>query len=425
MLRNFMLLIIAIYIANRVNRHTINIDTTVILYCFLIIFSLTSSYINLPIVGFDSPRLPLVFIIAFIWRRKISHTLSIAHKANLLIPVLLYWVYLTISITTIANNINMKELFEVTGNFITMLLTATFILYADRREIKIVVLTMALALIFNTILYSDSYFLFLRSFNFPDGHGTTHQSSGQAAMYALPLFMFLIDQNRKIMIIGKILLWCSLFVAMIGVYISGARTPLLASAIIYLIWIIRNKKYILSLPLIILGNLLLPSGSADFTQNRIERLYQAIASERPKEAGEFAFRMRQVELSLEMYKNDPFFGIGHGSWLSVRNTSISVIGEELQSHNGWALALAEYGTIGMLLLINFYYSQLKNSWRNSGNDINNRLLYAGISGIIAIFIMNLGGVAFFNRIGFYYTGILTGTKLRVCATNTYFRKPNS
>ena len=388
----------------------VKIGTYNTLYVLLVFLTFTTSYITFSIPVIGSPRLILAIVLIVGWPHRARTILQYMDKQRILIPYLAFTAYLLFSTLFIHRLYSLQNFYEILGNAVFLLLTASIIYHSTKREILIVYGLMALSIFLNTVLYSDEYFSFLSVFNFPDGVGTTHQLAGRSAMYSLPMMLYISANAKSNVTRGIAYLVASM--AIIGAYVSGARTPLIGVIAIVVFWGRKPKRIILILIVFAILSQIVPTSSTNFATERIDRLTNlSKGGAHADDLTEVSFRIENTAIAFKMFLDHPLFGIGHNGWYDYHQTYTLYNTGILASHNSYASALAEYGLFGILLMIWYMYSLLKGNSDISLYRYLDELKWSSYCGIIAILILGITSNSLMSRNIYLCLGIILGANV--------------
>jgi len=166
----------------------------------------------------------------------------------------------------------------------------------------------------------------------------------------------LTKSNKIYLIISATLI----FIAQINVaYRAGILSSLLISAIIFF-YFVKSKEIKLSLNKIFILILVFMFIFAFFTENLIHRFNWLLSLINKNEIDDVSIlaRLEAIKISFHLWKENPIFGIGLGSFNS--KISGTNIGLELKyPHNFFFEILSEAGIIGIILTLIIFYKIFK------------------------------------------------------------------
>ena len=238
-----------------------------------------------------------------------------------------------------------------------------------------------------------------------------HGEVGVSCFRVLPFLIFSLKSTST----SKIKLLVALFITLtiVIVYLSGSRTGLIGVVLIFMLYL-RNIKTALLFGaiLIVTYQVVSEKSESEFANERYERLIDAFQSGQPRSLEEVDFRLKHFEMSLEVFKNKPFFGNGYDSWLQIRSQSSNLLGSNLSAHSAYSTLIGETGIFGILLFIFLMISHLKGLPIRDKTDINEMFCFMALIGIIPFLLMGINSSSFWHRVFVIYLGIASGAKAR-------------
>ena len=292
-------------------------------------------------------RLGLVIILCLLDAKRIWNTIAISlHTSRAFILYIIFLLYLILS--ALMGGAASNSVFIMVGNMVFAVLIIHYtIRYRKAKQIIFIPIVIA------NVLHIIGYFM-----EFYSGQagillvlGANHQVAGQSAGIIIAIFLGL--KVKKVKTIYPIV------ILSIAVLLSGART---AVAGIFVL-LVRGKRYaviavLLGLALITISSNNYKKAQTILHESTLER-YSILLGVTSKSNTmnaplEVAFRKENIEIALQMFGDNPVYGIGYGGWIRARSTYGEIVGYDLTIHNSYLLILCELGIIGVILFLLMY-----------------------------------------------------------------------
>lgn len=202
-----------------------------------------------------------------------------------------------------------------------------------------------------------------------------HIAFGCACILFLYLYIYILKHNYFYLKKNRII--CGALLLLLGVLLSNSKTPMVGLLFFYFAFFsleqVLNFKTIVSLCIIIVAIFFY----APNYLNNITALFDSTVAE---EGGgsNVAMRIRQFDVAINMFLNNPLFGNGVGSISTMMKIGNNA--DLLGAESSWLKILPERGMIGVIAYI-ILYIQIYKKWKMI---MNNRELLFFLFGLLAM-----------------------------------------
>lgn len=376
----------------------------------LVLYSITSPHISLPLIRTANPRL-FLFIGIFIARPNlILREARYLQKYYKEVYSIYAWIaYIIFSMVFISGLFTIEQLYQNLGNLVYYFLVVYVVSKTSKKQLILFLTVTVCGFLLN--MYGRLPFI-LNVGSLPLIYGVTrHQVAAGSAMYALPLMLLLYDNMSKVAL--KIVFIALIAYSAVIVILSGARVPLLGYTIIMILYRRTIRRYVvLGIISMIFIPIIINSTYAQFSVDRIRTLTDNIRSESyvPEEV---RFREQNIEYAKTAVSHNPVFGVGLFGWATeIYSINTNRIGDVRALHNGYMLILAELGIVGLIMYFVMIYLHAKGHKFELSGEIGADLGYVSLLMLGSIFVYSFGEDAFLRREVYQILGICMGTKIR-------------
>jgi O-antigen ligase len=200
-------------------------------------------------------------------------------------------------------------------------------------------------------------------------------------------------------------MWALLFIIILSVYVTFSRTGLICMILLWLIWLVMEKKYVILLLIGFISVASLPFISEYSRGTRFETLF---APDKYDPNGNVFTLNGRVDgiwgQKLQYFFNNPLIGIS-----SAKNIRSNTQFEVVTFDNSFIYMLVTGGIIGLILLIIFHYKLIArfNPFGNSNNRfLFNYLVLLHINIAIFYFTTDLIKMVQFTTFYFFFAGLI-------------------
>ena len=288
--------------------------------------------------------------------------------------LVLYIIFFIISIITLSVSFNLTESIIVLGRILAWILIGTLFLNILKDDSRLIIFTVHIISLFCLVESFSIFYGFLQRFSLETEFGRSAVNKGLASNiniaafsivnkipFLIYSFITLLRKNKFILILTPLLV-----IPFFSISITGSRGALLTVYVIaFLILItiafnyflkLNYKKYLKKFIIIFFGSFLI---SAIATELVFDSLSVSYRTGQIIERGSQS-RIRFYKETFDVFKKNPFLGIGIGNWkiYSVKEDSQFIDGYVVpyHSHNDFLQIAAETGVFGFLAYFSFFIS---------------------------------------------------------------------